>query len=114
MVARTIWSRRSGPIPSFGVSFALPLLVIIDWSTNYPDEAVCRGRTGGSSETTGRGTTASLLVPGALEIVLELVHQHVRVGGRDDQAIGGHVAAVDASLRRRVRAPQATDQLHLA
>ena len=45
--------------------------------------------------------------------MLELVHQDVGVGGRHDQAIGRDVAAVDPAFRRRVRAPQAADQLHL-
>ena len=34
-------------------------------------------------------------MPGAFEVVLELVHQDVRVRGRDDHPVGGHVAAVD-------------------
>jgi len=51
----------------------------------------------------GKKTTstakAGLVVPGAVEVVLELMHQHVGIGGRHDHLVGGHVAAVNPSHR---------------
>src|SRR5512144_1103136 len=108
MVARTICSRRTGPIPSLGVTTASEM--IFDWSTNYPAGGVWPEA--GDRVKRGRGR-AKLLVPGPFEVVLELVHEDVGVGGGDDQAIRRHVAAVDAPFRRPGRAAEPADHLHL-
>src|SRR5580704_2126149 len=112
MVARTIWSRRTGAMPSLGVTraprgqnFLLVVRPIIRWTSMRQDgERVKREA--------GAGGTG-LLVPGAFEVVLELVHEHVGIRGRDDQLVGRDVTAVDPAAGRRFRAPQPADQLHL-
>src|SRR6478752_8238481 len=112
IVARTICSRRNGPMPSLGVmrllsprSFLVGRPIILRARLCSEDGSPVkridrRGRTTGSREA-GRsaawaGPRPRLLVPGPLEVMLELVHQHVGILGRDDQLVGRHVAALDA------------------
>src|SRR5258705_13956981 len=87
MVARTICSRRSGPIPSLGVTPVFVSEVYVGWSTNYVAAEVCDGNSGRVKR--GEGARG-LLVPGP-----------------HDQAIRRDVAAVNAAFRRGGRAPGA-------
>src|SRR5258705_13432617 len=91
MVARTICSRRSGPIPSLGVTPVFVSEVYVGWSTNYVAAEVCDGNSGRVKR--GEGAR-ELLVPGP-----------------HDQAIRRDVAAVNAAFRRGGRAPEGADQL---
>lgn len=50
----------------------------------------------------GYETGIELVVKGSLEIVLELVQQHVRIWRRDDRLLPRHVAAENSSRRRRL------------
>src|SRR5690242_4964657 len=91
IVARTICSRRSGPMPSLGVKRRLSLRSFLVGRPIILRARLCsetahrsRGSVGGSREA-GRSVSGAahrprLLVPGPLQVVLELVPRHAGTG----------------------------------